>query len=88
MEYKKCLFMYRHKDYVVDGMRSALGLAVDDTIHLLNRYRHERARGATLATAIETAVAQTGRAVLFTSILLAAGLLVVATSGLMNCMVS
>ena len=30
MEYKKCLFMYRHKDYVVDGMRSALGLAVEN----------------------------------------------------------
>ena len=30
MEYKKCLFMYRNKDYTVDGMRSALGLAVEN----------------------------------------------------------
>ena len=30
MEYKKCCFIYRNKDYVVDGMRSALGLAVEN----------------------------------------------------------
>jgi hypothetical protein len=30
MEYKKCCFMYRHQDYAVDGMRSALGLAVEN----------------------------------------------------------
>ena len=30
MEYKKVFFMYRSNDYVVDGMRSALGLAVEN----------------------------------------------------------
>ena len=30
MEYKKVCFMYRNKDYAVDGMRSALGLAVEN----------------------------------------------------------
>ena len=30
MEYKKVCFMYRSKDYAVDGMRSALGLAVEN----------------------------------------------------------
>ena len=30
MEYKKVCFMYRHKDYAMDGMRSALGLAVEN----------------------------------------------------------
>ena len=30
MEYKKVCFMYRHEDYVVDGIRSALGLAVEN----------------------------------------------------------
>jgi len=30
MEYKKVTFMYRHKDYAVDGIRSALGLAVEN----------------------------------------------------------
>lgn len=30
MSYKKVCFMYRHKDYSVDGIRSALGLAVEN----------------------------------------------------------
>jgi hypothetical protein len=30
MEYKKVCFMYRHPDYAVDGIRSALGLAVEN----------------------------------------------------------
>lgn len=30
MEYKKVCLMYRHKDYALDGMRSALGLAVEN----------------------------------------------------------
>jgi len=29
-DYKKVCFMYRHKDYTLDGMRSALGLAVEN----------------------------------------------------------
>lgn len=30
MEYKKVCFMYRNKGYAIDGMRSALGLAVEN----------------------------------------------------------
>ncbi len=30
MEYKKVCFMYRNKGYATDGMRSALGLAVEN----------------------------------------------------------
>lgn len=30
MEYKKVCLMYRSKDYALDGMRSALGLAVEN----------------------------------------------------------
>lgn len=30
MEYKKVCLLYRHKDYAVDGIRSALGLAVEN----------------------------------------------------------
>ena len=30
MEYKKVCLMYRHKDYAIDGIRSALGLAVEN----------------------------------------------------------
>lgn len=30
MEYKKVCFMYRNNDYALDGIRSALGLAVEN----------------------------------------------------------
>ena len=30
MEYKKACFMIRNNDYAIDGMRSALGLAVEN----------------------------------------------------------
>lgn len=30
MEYKKVCLLYRNKDYAVDGIRSALGLAVEN----------------------------------------------------------
>jgi hypothetical protein len=30
MGYKKVCFMYRHEDYAIDGIRSALGLAVEN----------------------------------------------------------
>ena len=39
MEYKKACFMIRNKDYALDGMRSALGLAVENMYsyaHLLD----------------------------------------------------
>lgn len=39
MEYKKALIIIRHKDYALDGMRSALGLAVENMYsyaHLLD----------------------------------------------------
>lgn len=39
MEYKKTCFIIRNKDYVLDGMRSGLGLAVENMYsyaHLLN----------------------------------------------------
>lgn len=39
MEYKKAMFIIRNKDYVLDGMRSGLGLAVENMYsyaHLLD----------------------------------------------------
>ena len=30
MEYKKVCFMYKNKDYALDGIRTALGLAVEN----------------------------------------------------------
>jgi predicted RND superfamily exporter protein len=53
----------------------ALGIAVDDTIHMITRYRRERAGGAGPADAAERAVRRTGRPVVLTSIVLLAGFL-------------
>lgn len=39
MEYKKACFIIRNKDYALDGMRSGLGLAVENMysyVHLLD----------------------------------------------------
>jgi uncharacterized protein len=51
----------------------ALGIAVDDTIHLLARTREEAALGRTVDDAIRTAVLHTGRSVTVTSVVLCAG---------------
>ena len=48
----------------------ALGIAVDDTIHLMVRYREELDKGATNAQAIRLAVQHSGRAVAITSLVL------------------
>lgn len=52
----------------------ALGIAVDDTIHLLSRYREARTDGHEADDAIRIAVRRSGRAVLTTTVLLVAGL--------------
>jgi hypothetical protein len=62
----------------------AVGLAVDDTIHLIHGYRRELARGADPATAIDRTLQTTGRALLFTSIILCSGFVVFALSSMNN----
>jgi predicted RND superfamily exporter protein len=54
----------------------ALAIAVDDTIHLLVRYREERRLGVGLDEAIRDSVLHTGRAVVVTSIILMGGFFV------------
>ena len=51
----------------------ALGIAVDDTIHLLVRVRDEQAEGRALPDAVREAVLHSGRAVTITTVLLCAG---------------
>ena len=51
----------------------ALGLIVDDTIHLLYRYRHEKQTAQTTSQAIIQTVQHTGRAVIFTTVILTLG---------------
>jgi predicted RND superfamily exporter protein len=51
----------------------ALGLIVDDTIHLLYRYRHERQAGHVTTEALRATVRETGRALIFTTLILTLG---------------
>jgi predicted RND superfamily exporter protein len=58
----------------------ALGIAVDDTIHMMARYREERALGVGHRQAIRNSVIHTGRPVAITSIILCTGFLANVTS--------
>ena len=51
----------------------ALGLVVDDTIHLLHRYREARLQGAFPERAVAAALSSAGRPVVVTSVALALG---------------
>jgi predicted RND superfamily exporter protein len=57
-----------------------LGISVDDTIHFLFRYREQRQEGVPPAEAVAGTYRETGRAVVFASIVLALGFAVLATS--------
>jgi predicted RND superfamily exporter protein len=50
-----------------------LGLIVDDTIHFLHGYRAERRAGCSVSSALERALEHSGRAIVVTSAVLAAG---------------
>jgi len=58
----------------------ALGIAVDDTIHMITRYRRERGEGRDRKTAVARAIRRTGRPVVMTSLVLLAGFLAFAIS--------
>ena len=51
-----------------------LGIAVDDTIHFLARFREELAGGASVPAAVAGTLAASGRAIVLTSVLILAGL--------------
>ena len=57
-----------------------LGIAVDDTIHYLARYSQEIRTGATPEQAVSRTGRRTGRAIIYTSVLLLAGFGVLYTS--------
>jgi predicted RND superfamily exporter protein len=59
----------------------ALGIAIDDTVHLLVRYREERRAGRSPEAAVIMATRRVGRPVAITSAMLMAGFCVVALSG-------
>ncbi len=58
----------------------AFGIAVDDSIHFANRYRLERSLGLSVDEALDIAICQTGRVMIITTVLIAAGVLVTLTS--------
>ncbi len=58
----------------------ALGIAVDDTIHLLSRYRYEFRLCGSYTEALRAALSDVGRALMITSIALVAGFLVLLAS--------
>lgn len=54
----------------------AFGIAVDDTIHFLSKYKLSRLKGMNVDDAIEVTFRETGKAIIFTSIILFFGFLV------------
>jgi predicted RND superfamily exporter protein len=58
----------------------AIGIAVDDTIHLVLRYRHEFLRRGSYHEALVAAMQDVGRALLITSVALVCGFLVLTLS--------
>jgi len=58
----------------------AIGIAVDDSIHLLTRYLRERGPGGDPADAMRRSIGSTGRALVSTSLILSVGFLITSTS--------
>lgn len=54
----------------------AFGIAVDDTIHFLSKYKLERGKGKSVDAALEVTFKETGKAIIITSIILFFGFLV------------
>ncbi len=57
-----------------------IGIGVDDTIHFLNTFRHNRAKGWDVDETIRRTLAVSGKAILFTSLALVFGFSVLTTS--------
>lgn len=58
----------------------AFGIAVDDTIHFLSRYRLERRMGRSLEEALQRTVMGTGKALIMTTVILLSGFCLLLTS--------
>jgi len=57
-----------------------IGIGIDDTIHFLNTYRYNRSIGFNQNEAVETTLETAGRAIIYTSLALALGFLVLVIS--------
>lgn len=61
-----------------------LGVAMDDTIHLMNKFQYYRREGNKARAAMDKALSYTGRALLSTTIALVCGFMVVGFSGVVS----
>lgn len=59
----------------------SLGVAIDDTVHLIVGYRRQRNQGLSPEAAIEIVLRQIGRPIVITSLMLIAGFLTISLSG-------
>jgi predicted RND superfamily exporter protein len=50
-----------------------IGIAVDDTVHFITRYRAEVLRGGDITEALQTTITQTGQAIVYTTLVLGLG---------------
>ncbi|MEM7425402.1 MAG: efflux RND transporter permease subunit [Pseudomonadota bacterium] len=77
-----CLFLFDiGLQYVsVVALTVAFGLAVDDTVHFLNRYWMERNEGASPVKAVRSAVERVGPVLVLTTVVIVAGLAATLTS--------
>ncbi len=70
-----------HLDMVTSIIASiTIGIGVDDTIHFLNTYRHYKNKGTSISGTIEKTMYVAGKAIVFTSLALTCGFLVLITS--------
>ena len=70
-----------HLDMVTSIIASiTIGIGVDDTIHFLNTYRHYKHEDISISNAIEKTLYVAGKAIVFTSLALTGGFLVLLTS--------
>lgn len=58
----------------------AFGIAVDDTIHFMSKFKLELSKGSSMPYAVKTTFMTTGKAIIVTSIILIAGFLTLVTS--------
>lgn len=62
----------------------AFGIAVDDTIHFLGKFRHELAKGKSKMYALKRSYLTTGKAMILTSLILCSGFLLLVMSSFMG----
>jgi len=70
--------------FTILGACIAIGLAVDDSIHFISGFRRHLERTGDPARSVELTMASTGRALLFTSLVLVAGFGVLGFSSMAN----